>query len=75
MFEYDESIVQALITDSKDFKELYKRHNELKRRVDKVGIGRLALDDATVNAMKREKLLTKDRMSAMVDDYRREHAI
>jgi uncharacterized protein YdcH (DUF465 family) len=74
MFENEQSIVQALITDNKAFKELYKKHHELKSKVSKAGMRTLALNDDTLNSMKREKLHTKDRMAKMVDDYRREHA-
>ena len=71
MFENDESIVQTLMVDSEDFKVLYKKHTELKTKVDKAGMRTLALNDDSLNEMKREKLLTKDRLSSMVDDYRR----
>ena len=37
-------------------------------------IGVVALDDTTLGTMKREKLLAKDRMAAMIEEYRREHA-
>ena len=74
MFESDESVIQALIMDSQDFKVLYKRHNELKSRVSKADFGTLALGDTTLRSMKREKLLIKDQMAAMIDDYRRKHA-
>ena len=75
MFESDESIIQTLIAQSEDFKALYKRHNELKNMVSKAGFGTLAIGDDTLNSMKREKLVIKDRMTAMVDDYRRKHTV
>jgi uncharacterized protein YdcH (DUF465 family) len=74
MFESDESVIQTLIMDSQDFKVLYKRHNALKSKVSKADFGTLALGDATLRSMKREKLLVKDQMAAMIDDYRRKHA-
>ena len=74
MFEYDQAIVQALLTDNGEFKDLYKRHDELKDKVRKAELGVLPLDDQTLVAMKKEKLLTKDKMAAMINVYRREHA-
>lgn len=74
MFEYDQAIVQALLSENGDFKSLYKRHDDLKDKVRKAELGVLPLDDQTLVAMKKEKLLTKDKMAAMINDYRREHA-
>ncbi len=74
MFEYDEKIVNSLLTDSNDFQSLYRRHSELKEKVRDAEIGVLPLDDLTLSSMKKEKLLTKDKMAAMIEDYRRAHA-
>lgn len=74
MFEYDEKIVNSLLTDSNDFQSLYRRHRELKEKVRDAEIGVLPLDDLTLSSMKKEKLLTKDKMAAMIEDYRRAHA-
>lgn len=74
MFEYDESIVRALLNDSDEFKYLYNKHHDLKDKVRKAETGVLPLDDVALGAMKKEKLLAKDKMALMIDDYRREHA-
>ena len=73
MFEYDQSIVQELLKENADFQHLYKQHHQLKERVHKAELGLIALDDLTLGSMKKEKLHAKDRMAAMIDDYRREH--
>ena len=73
MFEYDQKIVQHLLSDSQSFQELYKRHLELKEKVRDAEIGVLPIDDLTLGAMKKEKLLAKDKMAAMIEHYRREH--
>lgn len=73
MFESDESVVEALVSQSAEFKELYKRYNELKNKVNKAGSGTLAIGDVRLTSMKREKLQLKDRMTAMIDEYRRKH--
>ncbi len=74
MFEYDQAIVQALLDDSDTFKSLYKKHHDLKEKVRNAELGVLPLDDLTLVSMKKEKLLAKDKMAAMIDDYRRGHA-
>ena len=73
MFEYDETIVQALLNESDEFKYLYDKHHDLKEKVRKAETGVLPVDDLTLGSMKKEKLLAKDRMASMIDDYRREH--
>jgi uncharacterized protein YdcH (DUF465 family) len=74
MFEYDQNIVTTLLNDNEDFQLLYKQHNDLKEKVRSAELGVLPLDDATLGTMKKEKLLTKDKMAAMIEQYRREHA-
>jgi len=74
MFEYDSEIVNSLLQDSSDFQQLYRAHNDLKEKVRNAELGVLPLDDATLGTMKKEKLLAKDKMAAMIEDYRRQHA-
>ena len=73
MFEYDQEIVQHLLTANQNFKELYKKHTELKEKVRSAEIGELPLDDLTLGSMKKEKLLAKDKMASLIEDYRRQH--
>ena len=74
MFEYDQDIVEILLGDNERFQALYKQHNELKAKVRDAEIGVLPLDDVSLGTMKKEKLLAKDKMAAMIEQYRREHA-
>jgi uncharacterized protein YdcH (DUF465 family) len=74
MFEYDQAIVDTLLHDNQRFQELYSQHHELKEKVKDAEIGVLPLDGVTLGTMKREKLLAKDKMAAMIEEYRREHA-
>ena len=74
MFEYDEKIVNSLLADSNDFQSLYRQHNDLKEKVRDAELGVRPIDDLTLSSLKKEKLLTKDKMAAMIDDYRRTHA-
>ena len=74
MFEYDQEIVQILLKDNEQFQTLYKEHNELKTKVRDAETGVLPLDDFSLGTMKKEKLLAKDKMAAMIEQYRREQA-
>ncbi len=74
MFEYDQEIVESLLTENDDFKRLYEKHVELKQRVKEANLGTNHLDDYLLEKMKREKLLLKDRMAVIISDYRQAHA-
>ncbi len=74
MFEYDQAIVDTLLHDNQRFQQLYNKHHELKEKVKDAELGVLAMDGTTLGTMKREKLLAKDKMAAMIEEYRREHA-
>jgi len=74
MFEYDQNIVTTLLNDNEDFQQLYKQHHDLKEKVRSAELGVLPLDNVTLGTMKKEKLRTKDKMAAMIEDYRRLHA-
>ena len=74
MFEYDQEIVEVLLNDNEQFQALYKEHNALKEKVRDAEIGVLPLDALSLGTMKKEKLLAKDKMAAMIERYRREHA-
>ena len=74
MFEYDQEIVEVLLSDNEQFQALYKEHNALKEKVRDAEIGVLPLDALSLGTMKKEKLLAKDKMAAMIEQYRREHA-
>jgi uncharacterized protein YdcH (DUF465 family) len=74
MFEYDKQIVTTLLNANEDFQELYKQHNDLKEKVRSAELGVLPMDDITLGTMKKEKLLAKDKMATMIEQYRRQHA-
>ena len=71
MFEYDQDIVQHLLNDNQNFQDLYKKHADLKDKVRSAELGVLPVDDLTLGAMKKEKLLAKDKMASIIEAYRR----
>ena len=71
MFEYDQSIVQSLLNKDENFQRLYQRHHMLKEKVRSAEIGVLPLDDIALGTIKKEKLMAKDKMAAMIADYQR----
>ena len=74
MFEFDQDIVNTLLEDSEQFQNLFKQHNELKEKVRDAELGVLPMDSLALGTLKKEKLLAKDKMAAMIEQYRREHA-
>jgi len=70
MFEYDQEIVEELLTNDEAFKRLYDRHHELKQKVRDANVGALPLDDYSLENLKKEKLLVKDQMAGIIAKHR-----
>lgn len=60
--EQPQSAIDALIRANPEFKRLYQRHRKLDKKVSAAELGVLPIDAATLAQMKREKLLTKQRL-------------
>ena len=73
MFEHDQNIVDSLLHENGDFKRLYDKHGELKQRVQDANLGTTPLDNMALEDMKKEKLLLKDRMAMLIENYRKVH--
>ncbi len=73
MFEFEKEIVDSLLNENQDFKRLYEKHSRLKRRVESVHEGSEPLDDLSLEVLKKEKLFLKDKMAALIEDYRQSH--
>jgi uncharacterized protein YdcH (DUF465 family) len=71
MFESDEEIVQELLSSDEEFKRLYQKHQGLKDQVHQANEGSLPLDDVSLENLKKQKLLLKDRMAAIIANRRR----
>ena len=74
MFEHDQKIVEVLLDNNPQFKYLYDRHHDLKAKVRDAEDGAVPVDENALGALKKEKLLAKDRMAALIEDYRKQHA-
>jgi uncharacterized protein YdcH (DUF465 family) len=71
MFENQpETAVEALLNSDEEFRELFRRHQELDKKVLDAELGTLPLDDVTLVKMKKEKLLAKDRLTRMLEQSR-----
>jgi uncharacterized protein len=63
MFEgQPQSDVDALLKNNAEFRQLYRRHQQLDKQVLDAELGVLPIDDFTLGRMKREKLQAKDRL-------------
>ena len=74
MFDFDQDIVNLLLEDNQQFQSLFKQHHDLKERVKDAELGLVPMDNLSLGALKKEKLLAKDKMAAMIEQYRRQHA-
>jgi len=63
MFEtQSQEELDALIKNNVEFKQLYQRHKELDKKIAAADVGALPIDATTLTQMKREKLVTKERL-------------
>ncbi len=74
MFEYDQDIVDSLLNENEGFKRLYNKHGELKQRVKEANLTTEAIEGYSLESLKKEKLFLKDKMAAMINQYRETHA-
>ena len=73
MFEYEQEIVNALLSENENFKRLYSRHGELKEKVKNANCGVEPLDGYELDNLKKEKLHVKDKLASMISQYRQNH--
>ena len=68
MFEgQPQAEIEALIKAEAEFKQLYRRHRELDKKVTDAGLGVLPSDDNRLGQMKREKRHAKERLLRIYD--------
>lgn len=73
MFEFEEAVVDALLTNDDQFRRLYDKHRDLNTRVDAVNAGSATMEHFELETMKKEKLMLRDRMQAMIHQYTANH--
>lgn len=64
------SEIEALLKSDEEFRELFRRHQELDKQVLDAELGVLPLDDVSLVKMKKEKLYAKDRLTRILESSR-----
>ncbi len=72
MFEFEKEIVEDLLKVNNDFRRMYNKHGQLKRKVAHANHGTEVIDDFSLEILKKEKLLLKDKMAALIEHHRQE---
>ncbi|MBF0134931.1 MAG: DUF465 domain-containing protein [Magnetococcus sp. DMHC-1] len=67
MFEDQLQAVQELLETDAQFRELHEQHQNLKDKIAE--LGPRSLGDFTVERMKKEKLLIKDKMATILQRH------
>jgi uncharacterized protein YdcH (DUF465 family) len=68
MFESKPEQVEQLLNSNEEFKTLYNEHRQLEKRVLAAETGTAPMSDEAMNALKREKLRIKDRLTQLMDE-------
>ena len=69
MFEFDRATIDKLLDCDDGFRHLYNKHNALNAKVDQVTAGKLAMEQLQLESLKKEKLLLRDRMNAIIQAH------
>ena len=73
MFEFDQATVDKLLDSDDGFRRLYNKHSVLNAKVDQITAGKAAMEQLQLEGLKKEKLMLRDRMQAMIHDYSAHH--
>lgn len=73
MFEFDQDTVTELLNDNEQFRRLYDKHHNLNEKVDEVTSGNAAMEQLELETLKKEKLLLRDRMQAIIAAHSPRH--
>jgi len=66
MFPEYRDLISCLKTEDAHFSWLSERHNELDHRIDNMETGVTPADSFTIESLKKEKLLLKDKLYAVL---------
>jgi len=75
MSEHEAQAVRSLLLSEINFKRLYDKHHFLDQQVKEAHEGHLAIDDMSLEKIKKEKLLLKDQIEKMIMEYSSNQAI
>ncbi|MBF0588773.1 MAG: YdcH family protein [Magnetococcales bacterium] len=64
MFEDQLAAMQELLSSNDEFRELHEKHQSLEAEIEALGPAGVA--DMSVERLKKEKLLIKDKLAAMM---------
>ncbi len=67
MADYDQATVDRLLDADDGFRRLYNKHSVLNAKVDQAQAGKAPMGDTQLELLKKEKLLLRDRMQAMIN--------
>lgn len=73
MIEFDQATIDRLLNSDTSFKRLYDKHSMLNAKVDKVTAGDEAMEQFELETLKKEKLMIRDRLHAMLQAQRMRH--
>ena len=73
MFEFESDIVENLLNQNEGFKRLHDKHSDLKRQVYDANVGVISVDNFSLENLKKQKLLLKDKMAAIIASYCQAH--
>ena len=73
MFEHDQDTVDQLLTTDDRFRRLYDKHRDLNVKVDEVNSGSAAMEHFELETLKKEKLILRDRMQAIIHAHSLNH--
>lgn len=66
MPDFDQKTVNRLLDKDDAFRHVYEKHSALNAKVDQVNCGKLSMEQLQLEMLKKEKLLLRDRMQAMI---------
>lgn len=71
MFETQSDIVESLLQQDNNFSRIHNKYSNLKTQIDLANQGKHAIDDLSLEQLKKEKLHLKDKLADMITDYQR----
>jgi uncharacterized protein YdcH (DUF465 family) len=69
MFEFEQAAVEELLTNDDQFRRLFDKHRNLNAQIDEANAGNTAMDHSELGILKKEKLMLRDRMQAMIQAH------